>query len=1839
MADWKEQLQLIQKLRLKRKQQDEQLHAVQIRMQKIITQLKKSGRQETSLPVDQGKLVQLQNKIARLEADLQPLNQELNNLDTTFEKIKELENNIDFLGKKNVTAKDELENLKRKLAEEEHNIEPNQKLIQQLQQQINELSELLPQLKKALNQAQKQRTVLNQKQEAALAEQKNIQDHKKNIQDQIDQLQAELGRLLNSQEPNNAGLEEKRKKLESEGNRIKKGLNESKATLHDVVGNLYVNPHPREALANLDDGIPFLLLPVRIETRFVTQEIPQLWVRIYPDEIAIHTHEKILTDKEVVEGEKYWTEIFDAEKANEANKEDRKKSAWSNLASIFGPQRSAWVALQTKPTNWSNDLSGIPTNADLVFPLNDLTKTNAWSRAPRTNVLPDKFVVTLYEGETVVKEISGNIIPDELFMGPDPMDATNAFQTKDDKLVFGDAYDWTSDFEKAVSFGMGFKIPITAQQAANGFDKILVLGVYLSANETASKEMVEDLFDNHHYSPNGFSLITQGTPTNNTDQNGSGYTKNDQFSNTSYFVETGEPLFTGNDDCDGRNLADALGIEYTSLQYILHSNATDHKEAVAMNKALYPATLGYYFTTMLHSVVGEVSQDVLRQFFTNHVTGRGPLPAIRVGDQPYGVLLTSDFGKWELEQHRLSFSNNSFFQTLLNLLRHYEEIWKGFLPSLNFVGKFKTDPSILLMDVLGLQAGSVEFFQRNAYSTEDLMNRDAFQSGKKYFNDLKNSFNSKNLLLGFFESFGFKPGDVKPNFTIPQLLRLVYQHYTATLDAANLIDDVPLSEEKLIRYYDEIARKNYLDWLAEATTPDILEKQNFGVGKSAPNALLYLMLRKALVEQLNNSSVKWLVNNSIQVEFTLQSRNFHNIRPEGDITKWEVMQAPVNAAVANHPQQNKSVAAHLLTTGINEDEAKFLNEVRGALQELSDLPTARLERCFTEHIDTCTYRLDAWQTALFRLRMQEQRQISGNGDRGQRRKEIYLGAYGWVENVRPSNKVQIANDVVSEKLRPKNQEPLFIYDDNGGFVHAPSLNHATAAAVLRSGYLSHANTGSPDIMSVNLSSERVRRALFILKGIQNGQKLEALLGYQFERGLHDRASEDNALLKLNSYIYNFRDAYPIELHQILQQGTNTVNESIPANNVVNGVTLAETTVSFPFGATGGVTTASSSEQVAIIQEKDRLADTLDAVKDLLLSESVYQLVLGNFDRAGAVMNALKDSHIPPTIDVINTPRSSHFTFTNRVAIQFENLDPNVAGSNLWPPIPMTQRAKMEPGMNKWLNTMLGKPTNLIFKVSHTNENNVELGNELMSVDKLFIQPIDLIYITGNELNTGVNEEGKEARTSVSELERRIAYYYRRNHGLDDAVTVHIQFLPAEDHPGKKTLGQMLPLFRMIKSLITDSRYLHAEDFDPTSKESISNPANPKGYDVSNMEGRVLIARTTFETYLNDLNNIAIQTKIKDEHGVVTMFLNLKDSFEALDKNKINFTDAVVTFSDGEASLLLQALIGISNFGVSDAFPGVASPVTNENKIALLEQARSVAKRATKAKVDSKTAFDNAVLLTNAEKKTLKLIESGKIVFGDVFNIIPFFTYNNEADIQQSHADELQLLKYATNDLNMTFPTDEWLQNVSHVRPKLMRWDYIRTLNETFGGSSLNLNPIQLPYRAKDSWVATEFPKTYKELDKDGNMVDKPFSISHDTLSVVINGNGAFIPAAKLSGLLIDDWTEIIPTSEEITGISFNYNQPNAMPPQALLLAVTPIVTGHWSWDNLIGILNDTLLRAKLRAVDSNALDTVNNPEISVLIPAILSNFTEYDLDISLDMRLNMKEFLTKAPVISVAGDK
>ncbi|HYV04706.1 MAG TPA: hypothetical protein VFB82_08980, partial [Blastocatellia bacterium] len=259
-----------------------------------------------------------------------------------------------------------------------------------------------------------------------------------------------------------------------------------------------------------------------------------------------------------------------------------------------------------------------------------------------------------------------------------------------------------------------------------------------------------------------------------------------------------------------------------------------------------------------------------------------------------------------------------------------------------------------------------------------------------------------------------------------------------------------------------------------------------------------------------------------------------------------------------------------------------------------------------------------------------------------------------------------------------------------------------------------------------------------------------------------------------------------------------------------------------------------------------------------------------------------------------------------------------------------------------------------------------------------------------------------------------------------------------------------------------------------------------------------------------------------------------------------------------------------------------------------------------------------------EAQVVLVLEAGRILFGETFNWLPKFSCFNEIDIATADADRNQLLQHAVNatpGITATELVDEWLQGLARVRKPLHKWEIVRTLADALSDVTLSVLPVQIPYRANDSWLAVEFPAT------DPGDPAKPFGVSRDTLSIAAHGNTAFQPGLKQSGVMIDDWTEGIPTETETTGIAFRYNQPNAAPPQALLLAVTPEETGSWSWDDLVGILNDTLQRAKRRAAEPDQLER-QSAVWNALAPALVSEFsTIQQADVSLDL-MGVLDFAT-----------
>jgi hypothetical protein len=110
-----------------------------------------------------------------------------------------------------------------------------------------------------------------------------------------------------------------------------------------------------------------------------------------------------------------------------------------------------------------------------------------------------------------------------------------------------------------------------------------------------------------------------------------------------------------------------------------------------------------------------------------------------------------------------------------------------------------------------------------------------------------------------------------------------------------------------------------------------------------------------------------------------------------------------------------------------------------------------------------------------------------------------------------------------------------------------------------------------------------------------------------------------------------------------------------------------------------------------------------------------------------------------------------------------------------------------------------------------------------------------------------------------------------------------------------------------------------------------------------------------------------------------------------------------------------------------------------------------------------------------------------------------------------------------------------------------------------------------------------------------------------------------VPETTYSGLLLDEWVEVVPTDQTTTGLAFHFSRPNSEAPQAILLVTPPAHKGNWEWQDLVDTLHETLDFARLRAVEPAQLDRT---ALSPLLPAVLSAVTMFPITAMLNFAFN-----------------
>jgi hypothetical protein len=335
---------------------------------------------------------------------------------------------------------------------------------------------------------------------------------------------------------------------------------------------------------------------------------------------------------------------------------------------------------------------------------------------------------------------------------------------------------------------------------------------------------------------------------------------------------------------------------------------------------------------------------------------------------------------------------------------------------------------------------------------------------------------------------------------------------------------------------------------------------------------------------------------------------------------------------------------------------------------------------------------------------------------------------------------------------------------------------------------------------------------------------------------------------------------------------------------------------------------------------------------------------------------------------------------------------------------------------------------------------------------------------------------------------------------------------------------------------------------------------------------------------------------------LTAFVNKRDQFDDVRNTTLTSVSLLLAHVQGLLPISAFDFAEFDLTAVGDEMVRFAEDVSSVCTVIVREIDRRLAESA-----DLFLSYTDSAVPT----ARLKFLENAsKVLLGPDFHIVPEFTLAaNQGDeianaLAASQSGDL-FLHLTTGPEPLDFPVDSWLYGLARVREKVHAWEQIVMFAGALNVAEPDLDPLQLPFIPNDRWLGLEFPATQK-LDKDRLLYTAHFS-------------AVFDKAANQCGLLIDEWTETIPTSSVDTGVTFHYDRPNCEAPQTMLLVTPSQFRGAWTWDDLITALNETLDFAKRRAIEPRQID---GSPYAPFLPATVVATQVRQLTIALELALN-----------------
>jgi hypothetical protein len=237
---------------------------------------------------------------------------------------------------------------------------------------------------------------------------------------------------------------------------------------------------------------------------------------------------------------------------------------------------------------------------------------------------------------------------------------------------------------------------------------------------------------------------------------------------------------------------------------------------------------------------------------------------------------------------------------------------------------------------------------------------------------------------------------------------------------------------------------------------------------------------------------------------------------------------------------------------------------------------------------------------------------------------------------------------------------------------------------------------------------------------------------------------------------------------------------------------------------------------------------------------------------------------------------------------------------------------------------------------------------------------------------------------------------------------------------------------------------------------------------------------------------------------------------------------------------------------------------------------------------------------------------GERLFGKGFRVCPVVQLTNAPVVAQAR----------TTDLSQNLDAlslENWQCHSALVHPVFRIYRQCTLLREALAAPSAEqlLTVIQFnsPTAPPGFWIGAEM-----RGGRPGADISQDFG---GTLSFALELPRNWNPVQALSGLVFDEWTEMLPARETTSGVALHFNQPDTEPPQLMLLAVCPAEGENWRWEYLSETILGTFERAKKRLLNFDHVRT--NPALAHLLPALIAPLERDNLSANLDLGRNRSD--------------